>query len=589
VASSNNGTTRIVTGQMSFDGGVDSARVATIASEMNPNGLKPNQLSWANNATVRGACISPRPGWHYLTTLPKELYQGGWMYEPRFAFPYPILAMAGRIYRVRVDTDNSVEDITGTSGGLVINAEQTWWAQGEEFAVIQDSVTIPLVWDGNILRPVNAMGGAAPFIVPSEAMTYYMGRIWLSRGREYVAGDIVGGPSGTAVYAFRDSILHMVENTYTSGGGVFIVPSNAGNIRAMSFPSNINTQLGEGQLLPFTRKSIYSVNVVPSRAAWAALTEPIQRVALQNFGTTSDRSVVSINGDLYYQAIDGVRSFKQAIRDFEGPGNSPISEEVNRALDRNDKALLRWGTGIEFDNRLLQSCLPYQTPYGVAHKGMVPLNFELINSMSEKLPPAWEGIWEGLNIFQLFSGDFGGRQRTFGVVHNSRTDNMEMWELDPGFFEDQGPEGEDRITWAFETPGFTWNDAFQLKQLETMHLWVDRLRGKVEFKVEYRNDQNPCWIFWHYWTECTARDNCETETAPVVCDYPTQDYCPAYRIPMVLPKAPPKCFEGSPMPSDFGYSFQIRVSIKGACRVRGYTLHATPKDRAVQDGLRCNL
>jgi hypothetical protein len=589
VASSNNGTTRIVTGQFGFDGGVDSSRVPTIASELIPNGLKPNQLAWANNITIRTAGISPRPGWHYLTTLPTGLYQGGWMYEPRFAFPYPIMAIAGQIYRVRVDTDNSVENITGATGGLIPNAEQTWWTQGEEFAVIQDSVTTPLIWDGNVLQLVTSMGGTPPYIVPSEPMDYYMGRVWLARGREYVAGDMVGGMSGTAAYNFRDSILHMVENTYTSGGGAFIVPSNAGNIRALNHPSNINTDLGEGQLLPFTRKVIYSVNVVPLRSEWINLKEPIQRVALQNFGTTSDRSVISINGDLYYQSIDGVRSFKQAIRDFEAPGNTPISEEVLRAVRANDRSLLRFGTGVEFDNRLLQSCLPFQSPYGVAHSGILPLNFELINSLSERLPPAWEGIWEGLNIFQLFSGDFGGRQRTFGVVHNTRTNNLELWELDPQFMEDEGPEGENRITWSFETPSFTWGDPFALKRLETLELWVDQLRGKVEFKVEYRPDAFPCWIYWHYWTECSARDNCETETAPPVCDYPIQEYCPSYKIPMVLPKAPAQCNESNSRPSDIGFSFQLRISIKGNCRVRGYVLHATPKDKALQDGLRCNI
>lgn len=517
-----------------------------------------------------------------------DLFQDAYMYEPPGEFPYIITSIGGRFYQVRVDTDNSVVDITGANANPAL-VDQGFMVQGERFLLIQagDGVTEPLVWDNVALRRISAMGGPAPFLPAGFAMAYYMGRIWIANGRQYMAGDIVRGPSGTAPYQFEDSILHNTENTYLTAGGVFTVPSNAGNIRGMNFPANLDTALGQGQLLVSTRRSIYSVNVVPTRAEWVNLSEPLQRVAQINFGTTSDRSQVQVNGDLFYQSVDGVRSLTQAIRYFQQWGNVPVSHEVQRATNQNNRALLRFGTGIEFDNRLLESCLPVTTPAGVAHPALLSLNFDLINSIGEKLPPTWEGVWEGISILKLLKGDFGGRQRAFAFVWSDLHQAIELWELTADAEQDRGLDGENRIVWSFETPAFTWGDPFVLKQLETMKLWVDRLIGTVEFTVEFRPGQYPCWVFWHAWKECAARNACELINPLLPCDYPEQRYLPQYRIPMVLPTPPASCNDNVTRPMDIDFQFQFRITIKGNCRVRGFTVHAVQREQAPFEGQVC--
>lgn len=431
-----------------------------------------------------------------------------------------------------------------------------------------------------------------PELPAGEAMDYYMGRVWIAKGRQYIAGDIVRGPSGSVQYEYEDSVLKNTENAYIVSGGAFIVPTQAGNIRALKHPANINTNLGEGQLLPFTRRVIYSTNVTPTRAAWATLTEPIQRVAQINFGTTGDRTVVPVNGDLYYQSVDGVRSFQQAVREFEQVGNVPLSHEEERAIVLNDRELLRWGTGVEFNNRLLQSCLPYRVPVGVAHRGVLPLNFDVLNSISGKLPPIWEGLWEGLSVLKHLKGDFGGRQRHFALVWSDLHQAIELWEQVEGAQEDTATAGDNRITWSFESPSFDWGNSFQLKELETIEIWVDRLQGKVEFHLEFRPDQYPCWTFWNRWDECTARDSCEDPGALLPCNHPEQQYLPQYRAMMVMPKPPTACNEalGNPphrRPMNLGFSFQIRLTVKGFCRIRGIILHAYEKERAPFSDMRC--
>ena len=51
----NTQTLYVVDGSMDFSGGVNSDAVTTLASGLNPNGLKRNQLAWLYNGTVRGA------------------------------------------------------------------------------------------------------------------------------------------------------------------------------------------------------------------------------------------------------------------------------------------------------------------------------------------------------------------------------------------------------------------------------------------------------------------------------------------------------------------------------------------------------
>lgn len=587
MANGNDGV-RITDGSLSFESGIDSGRTPTISGPEYPNGLKRNQLSWCTNATQRGGGILQRTGWKPLVKgAPwSGLYQGGFLYEPDSGNPYLMLDVGGRTFQVRIDTDNTVVDVTGAFTRSA-SVDRHFFTQGEQFLLSQDFATDPMVWDGALFRAIASVGNPAFKKLPKgTVMDYFMGRIWVANGgRAYVAGDIVGGPgapsSGTAAYQFRDSILNIQENVLLNAGGAFIVPTNAGNIRAIFHTANLDTALGEGQLFVSSRKTIYSVNVVPDRAQWQTLKEPLQRVAQLNFGTTSERSVVPVNGDVFLQSPPNgdIRSFALALRYFHQWGNVPISRNMNRVLRFNDRALLSFGSGIEFDNRLFQTVLPFVIPgVGVGHKGIMVLDFDLISSFEEKLPPAWEGMYEGLDFLQLFSGDFGGLQRAFAVVHSRKTRQIEVWEMTQfdRFDSQVGLDGE-RVRWYFETPAYTFRNPMALKQLETCELWIDKLLGTVEFELYYRPDSYACWIFWHAWKECTAKD-CSEDLTAQIC-YPTQPYCESFKATKTVAKPPAVCIDASKRPSDWGYQFQVRLVIKGWCRVRGVLLHALPRDK----------
>ena len=607
----NASSVRLIDGQWDFSGGVDAGKVPTIASDFVPNGLKRTQLAWMTNCTCRSGGILQRTGWKKLCRLADPgagLFQGGWMYEPRFGDPYLMVSIAGRILRARVDTDNSVEDLS-TIFGLTNPATvpQTFWCQGEEFMVEQAGdfgqvqvPTLPLFWNGTTLRRSIGITTTTPAIAPNvnelpaaTCMDYYMGRVWYALGRDYGAGDIVKEKSGTLANGFRDAILNVTEAPLIFGGDNFTVPSNAGDIRAISHAATLDTALGDGPLFVFTRKAVYKLTVPVTRGSWVAMTTdniPTQTLALKGNGTWGDRSVVAVNSDLFFQSPQGgITALNNAIRYFQQWGNIPISNNESRVLQFNDRALMRYSSGILFDNRLWQTCLPVETPAGVVFQGVIPLDFDLISSLDNQLPPAWEGMYEGLDILQLFQGDFGGRFRAFAAVVSKIDQGIDLCELTDSERTDNGGTEEtsdNRVIWFAETPAYTFSLETDMKQLDGGEIWLDKLFCSLDIEVSYRVDADPCWQFWHRQTICTARSSCEDVNNPTC--YPEQPYRESYRFPITLPKPPfPSCQTGNKRPHDVGYQFQIRIAFKGWARVRGLMIFATKVERTAYQGLNC--
>lgn len=596
---------RISVGQLNFSGGVDSSKPASAASQVNPNGLKSNQVSWLSNGTVRGGAISNRPGEFHLASFALNIgiLQEAKMYDPQgnaeypsqpysnfplSGFPYIIAQIAGRTFIVRVDTDNSIVEVTIPSNPNPAGLTQSWMTQAEEFMIIQDGVSEPLIWNGVILQRVSTMFPGAPrisLIPAATCMSYWQGRLWLANGRQILGGDIVRGPSGTATYDKRDSVLRITESLYETTGGVIAVPSQAGNIRALDFTVNINTNLGQGDLYAFTRKSIYQINVPTTRAEWITQTQPVTKVASITWGTTSDRSIVKANGDLFFQTPLGVMSLSVAIRDFRKWGNTLVSKEENRVTRLNNRALLNFGCGIQFDNRCLQTVVPIQTAVGVAHLGLMPLDFDIIGTLSEELPPAWEGMWEGYDRLRVLEDDYGGLQRAFSIIHSRITGGIEVWEMS---LQNLTDENDARITRVIEFPSMDGGKPFALKQLDCAEFWVDQISGTVDFTLEYREGQNPCWKPFAQWQRCFARNECEDIGMPQPCDYPQQPYSQGYFQSLTTPQAKAgACDPANKRPSNIAYSFQLRLTTRGANRLRGYVLHLLPRDTAPYEGIIC--
>lgn len=599
-------TPTIIDGSIDFSGGVNSLAVTTIQSDMNPNGLARNELAWLDNATVRDGGITCRAGWQKRGRIKAgdAFFQGKFMYQPAGADPYFIHVIGGHVYLVNPD-DGLALDLTEANPSNIpqfnpSTETQAFFVQGEKYLIIQagDGVTLPFIWDGVTLRRSKGITNTAVApgtpgvneIPAATAMDYFMGRIWYAQDRTVSAGDIVRGPSGTVANQFTDSILNVTESPMVLGGDGFTVPSNDGTvIRGIKHSANIDAALGQGRLFVGTRKAIYSLTVPVTRSEWTSTTSdngPLMTIVQLNNGWVNERSVVAVNGDLFSQSLEpGIRSLNQCTRLFNQWGNIPISANETRILQYNDRSLLRFSSGAYFDNRLLQTALPNHTDQGVIHKALIPLDFMPISSFNKQKNPNWEGMYEGLDILQLATGDFGGRERCFVTTVNQTNRDFELWEItDQARFDADQDDPEKRIPWIMEFPAFTWGDETKLKKLIGCELWVDRLFGRVLFVMEYRPDGQACWLPWHAWEKCSTKHSEENVVTPH--SYPLDDCLDSYVSNMTLPMPKVKCTQMG-RNSDIGYQFQCRLIIKGFCRIRGIYLHALPLGRKLYDRVVC--
>jgi hypothetical protein len=575
-------------GQFDWSGGVDSGVVSTIQSAIVPEGLQRNQLAWLDNGIVRGGGITQRPGWIDKGQVHdgSAIFQGAEVYEPDSGNPYLIASIGGKIYRVDPDSPTTPQNLSDQFGlNNPSSTDQAWFCQGEQFMVIQagDGVTKPLFWDSQLLRRSNGITGVTTKDDPNinelpaaRAMDYYQGRLFYAQGRKYTAGDIVKGANGTKANGFRDSILKVTENPLAIGGDGFTVPSNAGDIRAIKHAANMDNALGESDLFVFTRKSVYRLTVPVTRADWINSKEPLQKVVQKTNGSVGDRCVVAVNGDLYYQSLEpAIRSLAVAVRNFGQPGNVTISSNLIRIMNSNDRSLMHNSSGICFDNRMWQTVLPYRTPVGIAFKGIAPLDFNPLGNLAKDLPPVWEGIYEGVDFLQVHLMDFGGLERALAFVRNQADGTIHLWEMTRS---SKVERVDDRITWVITTPAFTWGKEFDLKKLVAAEIWYDRMLGSVDFQMYYRPDADNCWYLWAPWQDCSAKNSDEDFFASEEV-YPAIPLQENYSWSKTLPEPQPVCQSKQGRLTKLGYQFQIRLVIKGFCRIRGIILHATKLER----------
>lgn len=612
-------TLTLVDGSFDFSGGVDSSKVTTLESALNPNGLKRNQLAWLNNGSVRTTGINQRTGLQPIAKLiDSGYYQGGFLYEPDGANPYLVCQVSGEIFMALLEAPFTITNLSAvfnlTNPPDPAVAEMAFFCQAENYLIIQagdyfhpgapipgktDATghTLPLFWDGTTLRRSIGITNLAPAQAPNQneipagtEMDYYGNRLWYAQARSFAAGDMVGGPSGTAPNHFRDAVLNVTENPLCFGGDGFTVPTSAGNIRAIKHSAQQNASLGQGQLYIFTRKTVYQMVVPPTRVDWIsadANNQPQLLVVQLVNGSVGGRSVVPINGDLYYQSFDpAIRSLRRAQQYFDQPGNTAISQNEQRVLQLNDRSLMRFSSAIPFDSRVLNLLLPQVALDGsnIVHSAIAPLDFDTVTNLEERKSPVWEGVYDGLQFLELYAGDFGGLPRAFTVAISETDGSIQIWELTTSSRTDNG---DNRVVWGPEFPAFTWSSSgyeFKLKQLNGGELWVDKVSGTVDMDVYYRVDADPCWRKWFRCSFCAKR--CEDEDAWDSA-YPCTPNREGYKFPIVFPEPPAACDSMNVRPTTIGYQFQVKILFKGWCRVRGILLHALPKEKPTFEGMCC--
>ena len=456
---------------------------------------------------------------------------------------------------------------TGPSG-------QPVWINGAQYTItpVSSSPT------SNLLTVINLTDtDINPVVAPKEILSvpelpagrmgaYGMGRQWMSLtdGISYIAGDIVGGPSGSVANNYRDSVLKTTENTFLSGGGTFRLPGTGDLITAMLFPPILDTSLGQGELIISTPFSMFSNNSPVDRTTWEQLTSPLQTESLKDNGSLAQNSTILVNSDTFFRSYVGIGSLVLARRSFLGWGNKPISNEMQRILNQDNQSLLPYGSAITYDNRFLSTAAPNVLGGGVFHVGLVSLNFDLISTLRASQPPAWESVWTGINAMQVVSGRVNGSKRAFAFTYNINQSIIELYELlqeTTTLYQDNDVTP---ILWVFETPVLFNKDIKPLPnliQLSDGEFYISDIEGTVIIKVYYRPDFYPCWTLWNTQTVCL--------------DNSGQYAQPGYRMRIGLGEPDSNPSEsGNDRPLNVGNFFQFRVEITGSCKWHGLKVAA---------------
>lgn len=360
------------------------------------------------------------------------------------------------------------------------------------------------------------------------------------------------------------------------------MPSGNDNITGMAIPQMINAALGQGLLNIGTANGVFALQVPQDQTQWDSLTAsnpPQIFVVQQSNGFANDWCVCSVNGDLWFQSyLADIRSLLTAVRYFQQWGNVSLSSNEERILEQVNVSLLFFASSIYFNNRLLNTTYPQQTPYGVVHPALIPLDLTTISTLEQQDAPNWEGQLEGLQIFQLDTMTFGNSPRAFAtVLSTTNPGQFETWEIVKGQIGDVSATGTNRIQWQAETCSFTWGSLFQLKQLEALELWIDEIQGVLDVEVEYKPDGSSCWFPWGAFSVCTQTVNNTT--------YPPTVLQPGTRKPLILGKPPQACSGENSRPSSVLYECQLRLTFLGQGRLRGFKIHATLVKRPLFEGL----
>lgn len=498
-----------------------------------------------------------------------------------------VVAAGGRLFRIGVDSWDVLD--VGTSDLNPSDRYRAWLEEAEDWMIIQDGQSAPWIYNGASTVRSDTFGLNGDVQVPAgQAMCYSQGRLFvaLTDARSFVVSDIVGGDSGTQVYAHRDAILYFTENDIYEQGIGFSTPINAGPLSAFRPIAQIDTSTGQGPTQVFTWSGIFSLNAPTEREQWAVVNFPIGTVSMVGKGATSDRATPNVNGDIWMRSPDGVRSFLVARRDFTTWVNTPLSEEMKRVITKDDKNLLGWASAGVADNRLLMTCQPYRKwGHGICHRGLMVLNFSTVGYLdARESRPVWEGIWTGLQVLQVVSGTFNGVERCF-IFALSPSNAIELWEVTKDRTSDYDGEQDVPIEWTaeycscnFTRGGSPLVPGDDLQRLDGGRLWVDEMRGPVTFDVSYRADQDPCWHAWHSWQVCATMEGCNNSNCTTPVNYKQQ-----YRKPFFLPTPTDACDTVVNQTQNVGAEFQARVKVTGSCRLKRISLTAHDEQEDVGD------
>lgn len=595
---------RVYSGFSNVAAGVDGGR--------SPDLIEQNQCAEMENMVCRGGKATTRPGFRapdiefedevYFklngavddvpagpasisteAAFKTKVFQCACYYTPPNQ-PACIMALiGGRLFRIEpmmnnilkvsefiVENQTSrryVTDFSGFATGLapiLRNSERlnmAYMCQADRFLIAQDGESLPIIFDG-----VKARRAEDDEVVVGTIMAYGQGRLVVVRDQDIFFGDLYGSHD---LPTAGESVLKFTETTFLNEGFPASISSSFGKITAAFFTPQQDSATGDGELLVAAERGVSSFFVSQPREQWKE--SAFQRIALQNVGVRGHRSPVSKNGDVWFRADDGCRSYRQARSEISGWAHLPLSTEVRKWIENDTAWMLQYASAVTHENRIYFTCTPQPNQGQPFHEGLLSLDFDVLSSFGQASKPAWDGHFSGMRVTQLVVGKFNRDERAFAFALDENDENSiyEITHDDPHDFSGPIPWSITGRSLPFESSGGQ-EMPFNLKELYQADLWVDNVNDTpVTPVLEYRPDQAQDFVPWGTFAQINPNGTCGTTNC---------GGCPTiksgFRPRLQLGKPPDDCDDAQTKRFyRLGYEFQPRLSGTGHCSIRKLRLH----------------
>lgn len=572
-----------------------------MSSGRSPTLLKEEECAYALNATMRGGYARNRPVFQPLTLSGPGLaawqtsnFQGIAFYDLGDGQQTLIGMSSGKLFKI--DIVGTAATVTALGPADSLNSPVrplAYFCQADVYMVVQDGSATPLILSGT--DPANVRRAAVDEVPVGRAMAYGQGRLWVSMNRLLAAGDIFGGPN--AVIKFTEN-TYLTETTPSPQSG-FGTPLQSGDIVGLNFLEMGDTATGQGELLVFCRKNVWSVQAQVPRTSWTT-TQRMLSVALTNVGGTGHRAITNVNGDCFFRSKEGWRAYRLARNEQfysesginSSWGYTPISLEMKRVINSDTVQLMDYASSVLFRGRLLGLAhpVPYQhsqaegTFSSAYFTSIVALDFEIVSGMRGKQPPAWDGEWQGLNVLQLLANDFTYQERCFAFCRNTTTDTNEIWEITTGELYDANAQ---KVTTVIETRALDCKKPKNIKRLRRGDCYFNNVLADTEVEISYKSDGYPNWIPWHSFTIHGQGSLAGTPGGSNLCNIPScsvPGFCPdpagggvqpggGYWFQQRLPTPDTACDPSTNKLLRNGFYFQFQITWKGPALLEAFIIH----------------
>lgn len=389
----------------------------------------------AENVLHRGGAAKTRPGYRQIFTLPVGKLQGLSYFRPISGEGGLVIVVAGKLYQTvypflaytqipnvqlyefaervwfSVTTRSAEHNPDGTV--QAIEPKRTLIVQdgGYTRAAYWDGVnsghsdpTVSIDGDGNVLSAGIPLGGP---------VAWSGNRLWSAQGNKLFAGDI-------------SDPLSFTENEYAGEGGFFAFDDDI--VALAESPS-----LSNPTLVVFTNSSTYQIqSSISVRANWKD-TLNFKATLFPDIGCSSQRSVVSQNGMLWWMSPTGLTNFNSAVQSRVSSELSPKDVQMAVSKSNTSPDLSTVAVG-KYENFILCS-----VPNGSKLNRHTWVLDQAVDDLGSK--GSWAGVWTGTQPVEWASGLFGGIPRVV-YISTDYDGRSRLWEAFVPDRKDNGQEVE---------------------------------------------------------------------------------------------------------------------------------------------------